>query len=211
MGLSISSLTGLKSFSPSSLKDGTLEFFEFLKFHTKDFRELGVIEKEELIDEFLKQHPQTKSKSKIKNQFDDFCKKLDSVLFIKNGPDQITEINWKKIDEFCNLLRHIEKSNERKIRWTLFQAYSSGKQKISMSEINQSLSEFKIANIPKILKKITKDESTSGLDSTFDGKNFIINHFVGDKLVGHYLADAVEEPSRRSPGELEEQICRVNR
>ena len=49
----------------------------------------------------------------------------------------------------------------------------------------------------------------SGLDAEFDGKTFVINHEIGDKLVSHYLADAIEEPSRRSPGELEHEVLEL--
>jgi len=47
------------------------------------------------------------------------------------------------------------------------------------------------------------------LDAEFEGKTFIINHGVGDKLVFHYLADAIAEPSRRSPGDLEQEILKL--
>ncbi len=60
-----------------------------------------------------------------------------------------------------------------------------------------------------MLAKIIKVETLSGLDAEFDGKYFVIHHEKGDKIVSHYLADAIEEQSRRSPGELEKEILEL--
>jgi len=127
-------------------------------------------------------------------------------LFIKNSKDKITEIKWKRIDNFCSLLRLIERSDERKVRWALYYLFISGNLKISKDKLSELLKDFKIKNLEKILTKIIKTETLSGLDAEFDGENFVINHEAGDKIVSHYLADAIEEPSRRSPGELEQEI-----
>ncbi|MDH3618055.1 MAG: hypothetical protein OEM89_04960, partial [Nitrosopumilus sp.] len=145
-------------------------------------------------------------KSEISKKFDEFAKTLDRTLFIKNSKEEISDVKWERIDSFCNLLRLIERSDERKIRWALYYIFSSGNLKISKDKILDLLKDFKIKNPEKIITKILKDENLSGLDAEFDGKIFVINHEVGDKLVSHYLADAIEEPSRRSPGELEQEV-----
>ena len=207
MGVSNYTLTALKIFPPSSLVDGNLELMEFMRHDTKPFRADPVIEKDDLI-EILKLK-KIKSIKNIKKQFYDFTKKLDSALFVKNSGDDITEVNWKRIDEFCNLLRFSERSNERKIRWELYHQYVQGKQFISLKDITSNLQVFKIKNIEKLIKKILKDESKSGFDAVFDGKQITINHFIGDKIVAHYFVDALEEPSRRSRGELEEDILEL--
>ncbi len=207
MGLSNPSLLALKVFSPKSVKDSTLEFFEMLKFNTKDLRSLSIIEKDELLELYLKLgKKKIKNNTKLKKEFNDFTKKLDSILFVKDNTDDLTEMNWKKIDEFCELLRLVERSDERKVRWALYRLFISGKQKISLKDISSELEGAKISNISPMLKKILRSEKKSGLDAAFDGKTFVINHFAGDKLVSHYLADAIEEPSRRSRGELEDTI-----
>lgn len=210
MGLSSSNLTGLRVFLPSSLLDNSIEFFEFLRYETKSLRGENTVLKDNFL-EIIPKSTKIKKVSKIKKpviakQFEAFCKTLDRTLFVKNTKDELSEIKWTRIDNFCKLLRLIERSDERKIRWALYHIFTTGKTKISKQNLNELLKDFKIKNLDKILAKIIKTETLSGLDATYDGKTFIINHDSGDKLVSHYLADAIEEPSRRSPGELEEEI-----
>jgi len=207
MGVSNYTITALKVFQPYSLIDGNLEFMEMMKYDTKQFRADSVIEKEDLIE--IIKHKKNKIPKDIKKQFLEFLKKLDSALFLKDSGDEITEVNWKRIDEFCNLMRFSERSNERKIRWELYHQYIHGKQTIFIKDISSNLQLFKIKNIEKIVGKIIKDEAKSGFNSTFEGKKIIINHFAGDKIVAHYFLDALEEPTRRSRGELEESILKL--
>ena len=212
MGLSNSLLLGLKFFSPSSINTKTLEFFEFLKYETKSFRTDSVLSKDTVFDAIsksikIKQTP--KMKSQITTQFEEFLQILDKTIMIKNSEDGISDVKWDEIDDFCSLLRLIERSDERKVRWALYHQYVSGNLKISFNTLYDTLKEFKIKNLEKILNKILKTETLSGLDAEFDGTVFIINHQPGDKLVSHYLVDAIEEPSRRSPGELEKEILEL--
>ena len=213
MGLSPSNLSGLRVFPPRSLIDKSLEFFEYLRYETKSFRDETIISKSTLLDSLSKstkvKNASKMKKSELSKLFDSFSKELDRTLFIKNSKDEISNIKWKRIDSFCNLMRLVERSDERKIRWALYHLFVSGNSKISKEKINSLLSDFKIKNIDKILKKILKTETLSGLDANFDGKTFVINHEKGDPLVLHYLADAIEEPSRRSPGELEDEILEL--
>jgi len=213
MGLLTSNLLALRVFTPSSILDKSLEFFEFLKYETKAFRDEDVVSKDDLLDAMsksikIKQAAKAK-KSDIAKQFEEFAKNLDRTLFIKNAKDEITEIKWKRIDAFCGLLRLIERSDERKVRWALYHIFISGTLKIPKDKIVELLKKFDIKNLEKILAKIIKSETLSGLDAEFDGKYFVINHEKGDKIVSHYLADAIEEPSRRSPGELEKEILEL--
>ena len=211
MGLSTSNLLGLRVFHPSSILDGSLSFFEFLRYETKDFRNENLILKKDIVDLFLKskQKPSKMKKQEAVKTFEIFAKNLDRTLYVKNLNEELSEVMWKRIDNFCNLLRLIERSDERKIRWALFHLFSNGKQEITTSDISNLLKEFKIKNIEKTLKKILKAETLSGLDASFENDTFTINHDVADKLVGHYLADAIDEPSRRSPGELQQEILEL--
>ncbi len=213
MGLSTPNLLALKVFSPSSILDNSLGFFEFLKYETKTFRDEDIISKDDLLDAMSKsikiKRVGKAKKSDIVKQFEEFAKKLDRALFIKNTQDEIIAIKWKRIDDFCGLLRLIERSDERKVRWALYHIFISGTLKIPKDKIAELLKEFKIKNLEKILVKIIKAETSSGLDAEFDGKYFVINHDAGGKIVSHYLADAIEEPSRRSPGELEKEILEL--
>ena len=213
MGLSFSNLTALKIFPPTSLLDGTLGYFEFLKYETKSFRDEVFVSKKDLLDSISKSTKVKKSnkskKTETAHHFEEFTKTLDKTLLIKNEKEVISDIKWKKIDDFCNLLRLVERSDERKIRWALYYLFISGKIKIPKEKIAKLLNDFKIKNLDKTLLKIIKVEKLSGLDAEFDGKTFVINHDVGDKLVSHYLADAIGEPSRRSPGDLEQEILQL--
>ena len=213
MGLSPANLIGLKVFSPDSIKNRTLEFFEFMRYETKSFRDETILSKEQLFV-LLPKSSKIKQVSKIKKsdliaQFELFLKELDRVLFIKNSKDELTDIKWKRIDSFCGLLRLIERSDERKIRWALYHIFAKNNLKITNKKLTDLLQDFKIKNLEKILTKILKTETLSGLNASYDGKTFVINHEKDDKVVSHYLADAIDEPSRRSPGELEEEILEL--
>ena len=210
MGLSSSNFSGLRVFPPSSILERTLEFFEFLRYETKELRDETLLSKEDLLTSIskstkIKQVSKMK-KSQITKLFDDFTKELDRTLFIKNSKDDVSDIKWKRIDDFCGLLRLIERSDERKVRWALYYLYASGDVNISKDSLSELLNGFKIKNLDKILTKIIKVETLSGLDAVYDGKHFVINHEKNDKIVPHYLSDAIEEPSRRSPGDLEEEV-----
>lgn len=213
MGLSTSNLNGLRIFPPTSILDSSIEFFELLRYDTKSLRDTGTVLKDDLIELILKSNKTKKvsklTKSKIKKQFEEFSKSLDRTLFVKNTKDELSDIKWTRIDDFCKLLRLIERSDERKTRWALYHIFATGKTSISKQSLNYFLQDFKIKNLDKILKKIIKTETLSGLDATYDEKTFVINHDSGDKLVSHYLADAIEESSRRSPGELEQEILEL--
>lgn len=212
MGLSNQYLTALRVFPPESVLGRPLEFFEFLKYETKQFRHESILSKEDLFESIDKSSKIKKSKSKksaLTNEFDEFLKELDRTLFIKNSSDEISEIKWKYVDGFCSLLRLIERSDERKVRWALYYLFRTGVTKIPVSKISSLLKDFKIKNLEKTIAKILKSETMSGLDAEFDGKNLVINHDANDKLVYHYFADAIEESSRRSPGELEDEILNL--
>lgn len=207
MGVSNHTLSALKIFPPTSLIDGNLEFMEMMRYDTKQFRADPVIEKDDLF-EILKNKKGNISQG-IKKNFVEFLKKMDAALFLKESGNDISEVNWKRIDNFCNLMRYAERSNERKIRWELYHQYISGKQTIDIKDVASNLKLFKIKNIEVQIQKIIRDESKSGLNTDFDGKKITINHYAGDKIVSHYFVDALEEPSRRSRGELEESILEL--
>ncbi len=59
----------------------------------------------------------------------------------------------------------------------------------------------------RTIQKIIKIETTSGLTATFDGIKITLD--TEQKLAEHYIADAIEEKSRRSPGEIEKEILEL--
>lgn len=216
MGLSKASLIGLKIFEPNSIQSNDLDFLETLKFETKEFRNQDYLEKGELLHLTLKRIksvkpklPMPTKKSQQQKLLEEFCKKLDKTLMIKNDDSTINEVKWEKLDDFCSTLRRIERSDERKVRWTLYFLWRMGKSKITISEISEKLKDFKIKNISKIIKKILTDEINSGFVAEFDDKILKINHEIDDKLVWHYLGDEIQEESRRSPGDVEKEILQL--
>lgn len=216
MGLSKSSLIGLKVFEPDTILSNELDFLETLKFQTHDFRKQNSIEKDVFLELFLTRSKSVKPKEQIpknpkalKKAIGEFCIKLDKTLMVKNDEDSINEIKWDKIDEFCNILRRIERSDDRKVRWALYSFWRSGKSEIPEKEISRLLKNFKIKDVSKIIKKILKNETAAGLVAKFDGTVLKIDHEIDDRLVWHYLVDEIEESSRRSPGEIEKEILEL--
>ena len=100
MGFLTSNLLALRVFTPSSILDKSLEFFEFLRYETKAFRDEEVVSKDDLLDAMSKSIKIKKvgkaKKLDIEKQFEGFLKDLDKILFIKNTKDEITEIKWKR-------------------------------------------------------------------------------------------------------------------
>ncbi len=209
MGLSNQNIHALRVFPPDSILGETLEFFEFLKYDTKQLRNEHIISKNDLLDIIKKSSKIKQKKLNLAKKLEKFLASLDKTLFLKKDKDALTEIKWKEIDSFCSLLRLIERSDERKVRWALYSIFKSGNLKISKDAVTSILKNFKIKNIDNIIKKILKSETLSGFDADFDGKYFVINHEISDKIVSHYLTDAIAEPSRRSPGKLEEEILKL--
>jgi len=214
MTLAPYNLRALKIIPPSALTTPTLVFLEFMKYETDDLRNEKFLDKEVIVDRFqeiakIKTGHKTLKRTLVRKDFEEFAKQIDQILVIKNEKEAINEIKWDKLTEICDLFRRIEKSDERKVRWALYHIFSKGKQNITLEEIKSLLKPFKISNIEKNIKKILKEEYLSGFNASFDGSKFTINHEKSDKLVDHYLADSLEEESRRHPGELEDEILQL--
>jgi len=215
MGISKASLIGLKIFSPESIQNNDLDFLETLKFETSDLRSQDQITKKDFIARFLNRVDSVKpkkplpAKSKINNLLEDFCKRLEKTLMVKTDNFSLYDIKWDRLDEFCNSLRRIERSDERKTRWALYYLWRTGKTVLPIKEINQALSGNQIKDIQKIIRKILKKETATGFVAEFDDSILRINHDANDKMVWHYLADEIEESSRRSPGEIEKEILEL--
>jgi len=216
MGLSKSTLTGLRVFSPLSIQTNDLDFLEAMRFETDGIRFQENIDKKVLIDLLLKRTKIVKPKkhlpsktTEIKILFDGFCDRLDKTLMIRNEEYTIEDIKWDKIDEFCNTLRKIERSDDRKVRWALYYLWCQGKTSISLKETEEMLQGFQIKDISKIIKRILKHEVSSGLVAEIQGDILKINHDREDKMVWHYLGDEIEELTRHSPGEIEKEILEM--
>ena len=216
MALSTSNIRAMKILHPDSLVNSTLTFFEFMKYETDDLRNEKSLEKDFLVNRFLniiknssKGEKIQVTKSQVKKDFEKFAEHLDQIILAKNEKEDLSSIKWEKIIELCNLLRHIEKNNEKKIRWLIYHFFTKGKKNISLRDLESGLKNFKIPNIPKLLQRIVDEEYKAGFNVNLSKEKLVINHEQKDLLVSHYLLDDLEEKSRRSPGELEEDILQM--
>jgi len=175
-----------------------------------------ILERNKLLEKFYNHFKEYHSKKELENKRDDITKafnylikKLHSIPLLRDNGEFITDIKWEKFVEFYHLLRHIKKSDERKIRWAIFNIFSSGKQNITIKELNSSLEGLEISNLENMIKKIFEEAKFEGMNGSFDGSQIIINHKTSDDNIAHYLVEAVEYVSRRSPGELENGILNL--
>jgi len=209
MALSSSVLFALKKLEPDSLTSSYFSFFEFMKYDTDDLRNERIILKKDLAERFKKSERQKKVKLHKNLMYDlnEFSKILDELRLANNDDNTLESVKWEKITEICNILRKIESSDEKKVRWALLFLLSKSHKEIKIAEIKNLLKNFKIPNIDRALQKILKTEINSGLTVKFNDNVIAIES--EEKLAEHYIADAIEEKSRRSPGEIEKDVLEL--
>jgi len=209
MALSSSVLIALKKLEPNLLNSPHFSFFEFMKYDTDDLRNERILLKKDLIERFKNSERQknTKPSKTLQRDFYDFSKILSELRLAEDGGDTLESIKWEKITDICNILRKIESSDEKKVRWALLHLLAKGNREIKTNEIKSLLKNFKISNIDRALQKIIKTEINSGLTVDFDDEKISIES--EEKLAEHYVADAIEEKSRRSPGEIEKDVLEL--
>ena len=209
MALSSSALIALKKLEPDLLNSPHFSFFEFMKYDTDDLRNERIILKKDLVERFKNSERQknVKHSKALFSDFYEFSKILSGLRLAENDENTLESIKWEKITEICNILRKIESSDEKKVRWALLYLLAKGGKEIPINEIKELLKNFKISNIDRALQKIIKTEINSGLTVSLDNKKISIES--EEKLAEHYLADAIEEKSRRSPGEIEKDVLEL--
>ncbi len=209
MALSSSVLIALKKLEPNLLNSPHFSFFEFMKYDTDDLRNERILLKKDLIERFKNSERQknTKPSKTLPREFYDFSKILSELRLAEDGGDTLESIKWEKITDICNILRKIESSDEKKVRWALLHLLAKGNKEIKINDIKSLLKNFKISNIDRALQKIIKTEINSGLTVNFDDEKISIES--EEKLAEHYVADAIEEKSRRSPGEIEQDVLEL--
>jgi hypothetical protein len=208
MALNATILSALRILKPDSLKNMNLVFFEFLKYDNDDLRSENIILKKDLAQRFFDSKRNNKKIpiTKIKKEFDSFCKLLTKLNLIEDGDDFVESIKWEKISEICSILRKIESSDEKKLRWAVLHLISDNA-KITIDDIHSLLDDFDSNKISRVVQKILKIESKSGLDATFEDGELKFN--TDENMAMHYFGDAIEEKSRRSPGEIEQEILEL--
>jgi len=216
MGLSDENALALRVFTPSTLLEPSLGFLQFLAWSEDDMVE-SLIEEKTLIGNFYKfsldmaddKKDLKNKKSILSSTAKEIIKKLYTVGFLGYHKNYVQEINWKKIGNFYNLLKHIEKSDERKMKWAIYhylENKQSKKTKNPMNDIQELVKELKISNLKKLSSKILK---------THTGKAIATLQMMMDpdiplpKSVRRNLIDDLEFTSRRSPGELDDDILEL--
>ena len=209
MALSSSVLIALKKLEPNLLNSPHFSFFEFMKYDTDDLRNERILLKKDLVERFKNSERQknTKPSKTLQQDFYDFSKILSELRLAEDGGETLESIKWEKITDICNILRKIESSDEKKVRWALLHMLAKGNKEIKINDIKSLLKNFKISNIDRALQKIIKTEINSGLTVNFDNEKISIES--EEKLAEHYVADAIEEKSRRSPGEIEQDVLEL--
>jgi len=209
MALSSSVLNALKKTEPDLLHSLHFSFFEFMKYDTDDLRNERIILKKDLVERFKNSERQKNMKHSkaLLADFSAFSKILSDLRLAEDDENTLEAIKWEKITDICNILRKIESSDEKKVRWALLHLVAKGNKEIQIDAVKKLLKNFKISNIDRTLQKILKTEINSGLTVNFDNKRIFIES--EEKLTEHYIADAIEEKSRRSPGEIEKDILEL--
>ena len=209
MALSSSVLIALKKLEPDLLNSPHFSFFEFMKYDTDDLRNERSILKKDLVDRFKNSERQknTKHSKTLLTDFHNFSKILSELRLAEDDGDTLESIKWEKITAICNILRKIESSDEKKVRWALLHLLAKGSKEIKINDVKSLLKNFKISNIDRALQKIIKTEINSGLTVNIDDEKIFIES--EEKLAEHYVADAIEEKSRRSPGEIEKDVLEL--
>ena len=209
MVLSSSVMTALKAIEPNALNTSSFSFFEFLKYETDELRNERILLKKDLIERFKNSERQknVKFSNSLIDEFYEFSKTLSKLRLADDSGDVLEDIKWEKITNICNILRKIESSDEKKVRWAILYLLSKEKKEIHIDEIKKLLEKFDAVNIEKAIQKIIKIETASGLIASFDGKDLVLD--TEQKLAEHYIADAIEEKSRRSPGEIEKDVLEL--
>jgi hypothetical protein len=209
MALSSSVLSALKKLEPDILNSSFFSFFEFMKYDTDDLRNERIILKKDLVERFKNSERQknVKPSKTLMSDFLEFAKVLDSLRLAEDEGNTLEAIKWAKITEICNILRKIESSDEKKVRWSLLYLLAKSGKEIPVKDVKELLKNFKISNIDRALHKIIKAEINSGLTVTFDSEKISLES--EEKLAEHYVADAIEEKSRRSPGEIEQDVLEL--
>src|SRR6185312_4471811 len=213
MGISKANVLALGSLPPHVMSEPYYDFFQFLDSESTLLLKVPIIERSQLLEQFyqvLKEYYTKKEfenkKDSIKKSYDYLLKKLHSISFLRDDEQFVSEIKLDKLREFYSLIKHIKKSDERKIRWAIFNLFSSGKRSISLKELKTSLAEFKISNLERMINKIIQQASVDGLNIILKNEMITIDHKITDENVVHHLVEHVEYVSRRSRGELEQQI-----
>lgn len=211
MAISLEQNLVIKNFPPTILLEPDNIIFEFLQNYEEKSERESFSNKSDLLHgfnkfimEFYKKDFQNKKKI-LENKLLDTLKKLNNITLFFVGAE-IIEFDWDKYDSIYNLLRHIKKSDERKIQWAIYHLFCLGHKTIPLDKLDELLSGFQIRNIVKLTKSIVEYAMHDGMKATFNESQIIINHKLEDPIVKICLADQLEFYSRRPRRRLESEI-----
>ena len=141
MALSSSVLSALKKLEPDILNSSFFSFFEFMKYDTDDLRNERIILKKDLVERFKNSERQknVKPSKTLMSDFLEFAKVLDSLRLAEDEGNTLEAIKWAKITEICNILRKIESSDEKKVRWSLLYLLAKSGKEIPVKDVKELL------------------------------------------------------------------------
>lgn len=212
MGLSENSVIALRVFPPSILQRPYLDFFQFLAWSEDDLPDF-LIEEKTLIDKFYKFCLEFDEENQFKNKkplitstAKEIIAKLANIGFLGYLNNTIQDINWQRLEEFYHLLKHIEKSDERKVKWALYHYLENKRGKKPenpLGDLENLINTLNVKNFRKILSKILKSKKS---DTSAYLKTLMDPDIPLRKSAHRYLIDDLDFPSRRSPKELDAEI-----
>lgn len=213
MGLSENNAIALRVFPPTVLKRPYLDFFQFMAWSEEDLPDF-IIEEKTLIDKFYKfcleydeeENYFKNKKPLLKTTANEIIPKLGNIGFLGYHNNTIQDINWHKLGEFYHLLKHIEKSDERKVKWALYHYFENKRGKKPdkpLEDLENLVNTLNVKNSRKIISKILK----SKMSDTSVYLDTIMDPDIPLRKSAHrYIVDDLDFTSRRSPKELDAEI-----
>ena len=213
MGLSENNAIALRVFPPSILKTPYLDFFKFLAWSKDEIPDF-IIEEKTLIEKFYKfclefDDEENKFKNKkplLASTAKEIIPKLSNIGFLVYHQNTINNINWQKLGDFYHLLKHIEKSDERKVKWALyfyFENKPTKKPQKPLQDLENLVKESNVKNPRKVISKILKIETKN---ASAHIEILMDLDLPLPKSHRRSLIDDLDFTSRRSPKELDAEI-----
>lgn len=227
MGLPLIEKRALKRLEPTILTGHEMFFFSFLSQKRSSYKK--TVKSEKLFLDFidflstyedansmLRAHKlMKKGMLNIKSTFEKNLKKLDGIFWYIDVNHRIEFLlDDKEATSFYRLLKHIQKSDQRIVRWIIAYLFYKGKKKIEISDFKK-YSKLVKTDLEKHIKKIwgNKWALVSGILSLKSKHGSIIDlkidHQQDDKRIERFLLDELEFISKRPAGDIETDILEL--
>lgn len=199
----------LKNLPPDVILEPNYFFFEFLVDYADESSNETMSDRSILLQKFTKyvihdlEYRRFKKKE-LESIFNNLLSRLKNIIAVETS--DVVEFNWEHVSKFFSLLKHIKKSNERILQWTVYHIFSKGQKEIQISELNKYLIKFNIKNLDGLLQNVVDDAKNEGLRIKYENSKIIIDHKNNDPVIKKCLADMLEFYFRRPRRKLESEI-----